>query len=112
MPFYLYITPTGLPDITEHPLELSIFPGYTYVGEYEQRPQLHDKKYNFSTQQWEDSSPFPLYVRNRKAEYPTIGDQLDALWHAMDQGTLPKIQPMYAQIKAVKDKYPKPSNNG
>ena len=43
----------------------------------------------------------------RAAEYPPIVDQLDSLWHAMDQGIIGKVEPMYSQIKAVKDKYPK-----
>jgi len=43
------------------------------------------------------------YARNRKAEYPSIGDQLDALYHA---GTFDST--MTATLKAVKDKYPKP----
>lgn len=43
------------------------------------------------------------YQRQRVFEYPTIGDQLDALFHA---GVFPPE--MAAQIQAVKDKYPKP----
>ena len=39
----------------------------------------------------------------RQQEYPSIGDQLDALFHA---GVFPSE--MAAQIQAVKDKYPKP----
>lgn len=50
------------------------------------------------------------YRKLRSAEYPALGDQLDALWHAMDAGQLPKIEPLYSDIKAVKDKYRKPSN--
>jgi hypothetical protein len=42
------------------------------------------------------------YARNRAAEYPTIGDQLDALFHA---GVFP--EDMTAKIQAVKDKFPK-----
>lgn len=42
------------------------------------------------------------YVEQRVLEYPTIGDQLDALYHA---GVFP--DDMAAQIQAVKDKYPK-----
>jgi hypothetical protein len=42
------------------------------------------------------------YARNRVTEYPSIGDQLDALFHA---GVFP--EEMAAQIQAVKDKYPK-----
>jgi hypothetical protein len=42
------------------------------------------------------------YQRQRAPEYPSIGDQLDALFHA---GVFPPE--MAAQIQAVKDKYPK-----
>jgi len=42
------------------------------------------------------------YKDSRKNEYPNIGDQLDALFHA---GVFP--EDMAAQIQAVKDKYPK-----
>ncbi len=43
------------------------------------------------------------YKYFRKAEYPSIGDQLDALYHA---GAFP--QEMADKIQAVKNKYPKP----
>ena len=42
------------------------------------------------------------YILPRKAAYPAIGDQLDALFHA---GVFPAE--MAAEIQAVKDKYPK-----
>jgi hypothetical protein len=42
------------------------------------------------------------YASKRAAEYPAIGDQLDALFHA---GVFPAD--MAATIQAVKDKYPK-----
>jgi hypothetical protein len=42
------------------------------------------------------------YKDQRAAEYPPIGDQLDALFHA---GVFPAD--MAAVIQAVKDKYPK-----
>jgi len=29
------------------------------------------------------------------------------LWHAMDDGIIPKIEPLYSEIKAVKDAHPK-----
>ncbi|MNJ26953.1 hypothetical protein D3C77_214460 [compost metagenome] len=43
------------------------------------------------------------YYNLRKAEYPDIGDQLDALFRA---GAFPPE--MAEEIQAVKDKYPKP----
>lgn len=42
------------------------------------------------------------YIAQRQAEYPSIGDQLDALFHA---GVFPVE--MAGMIQAVKDKYPK-----
>ncbi len=44
------------------------------------------------------------YARSRTLEYPAIGDQLDALFHA---GVFPVE--MAAAIQAIKDKYPKGS---
>ena len=44
------------------------------------------------------------YKYSRTPEYPSIGDQLDALFHA---GVFPAK--MAAAIQAVKDKYPKGS---
>jgi hypothetical protein len=42
------------------------------------------------------------YKKQRASEYPAIGDQLDALYHA---GVFP--EDMAAQIQAVKERYPK-----
>lgn len=47
------------------------------------------------------------YKRARAAEYPSLEDQLDSLWHAMDNGSIPKAEPFYSGLKSVKDKYPK-----
>jgi hypothetical protein len=44
-----------------------------------------------------------FYRLQRAREYPPIGDQLDALFHA---GVFPPE--MAAEIQAVKDRYPKP----
>jgi hypothetical protein len=63
---------------------------------------------------WKDTSLAPTWAsiatemavlevqENRRPEYPAIGDQLDALFHA---GVFPAE--MAAEIQAVKDKYPK-----
>ena len=47
------------------------------------------------------------YQRQRQPEYPAIGEQLDLLWHAIDDGTLDKTSDFYTSLKATKDKYPK-----
>ena len=50
------------------------------------------------------------YSRNRKAAYPQIGDQLDMLWHAIDDNATLKTRyaDFHTAIKAVKDANPKP----
>ncbi len=50
----------------------------------------------------------PPVETKRMFAYPPIGEQLDALWHAMDDGRLPRIAEFYNPIKAVKDRFPKP----
>ena len=50
-----------------------------------------------------DKLKIQAIYKQRVFEYPSIGDQLDALFHA---GVFPPE--MAAQIQAVKDKYPKP----
>ena len=44
------------------------------------------------------------YQRNRKAEYPSIEDQLDTLYHQGYDG-------WKAMVDEVKNKYPKPGEN-
>lgn len=45
----------------------------------------------------------PDYYAKRRAEYPALGEQLDAMWKGGDAMTA-----MQAKIQAVKQKYPKP----
>jgi len=49
------------------------------------------------------------YAQQRRNAYPEIGDQLDMLWHSIDQN--PKLKSEYFEfyeaIKAVKVKHPK-----
>ena len=49
------------------------------------------------------------YAQQRKNAYPAIGDQLDMLWHSIDQDPQLKSKyfDFYEAIKAVKVKYPK-----
>jgi hypothetical protein len=42
-----------------------------------------------------------VYIENRRKEYPSIPDQLDTLYHS-------GLDAWKAEIKTVKDKYPKP----
>ena len=49
------------------------------------------------------------YAQQRRNSYPEIGDQLDMLWHSIDQNPSLKSEyfDFYEAIKAVKVKYPK-----
>ena len=49
------------------------------------------------------------YVAKRKLAYPAIGDQLDMLWHSIDENPelKQKYFAFYEAIKSVKVKYPK-----
>ena len=51
------------------------------------------------------------YQRDRKEIYPEVGEQLDMLWHAIDDGdwtaTKAKTTDFYTKLKKVKDDIPK-----
>jgi len=47
------------------------------------------------------------YQRDRAKDYAPIADQLDMLWHAIDQGIDLKQSDFYTGNKAVKDARPK-----
>ena len=49
------------------------------------------------------------YKRDRAASYPEIGEQLDKLWHDIDNGTLTTSGDFYTAINTVKTANPKPS---
>lgn len=53
----------------------------------------------------EIKTPTPYYAL-RANEYPSIGDQLDALWKGGEAAA-----EMLAKVQAVKAKYPKPEGN-
>ena len=49
------------------------------------------------------------FLSGRAQSYPPIGEQLDMLWHAIDEGKLDKPCDFYLKLKSVKDVYPKTS---
>jgi len=52
--------------------------------------------------------PPPLnYSQARRLAYPRVEEQLDMLWHAMDDDPAARIEPFYSVIKMVKDAHPK-----
>ena len=40
-------------------------------------------------------------------QYPGVKEQLDMLWHAMDEDASKRLEPFYTNIKTVKDSNPK-----
>lgn len=106
MTWYLYKQPSGMPDLTDYELNLALFPGYVLIDVYDQKPVVQGKKFN-EFNKLVNADPTPQYVYDRKYSYPALGEQMDMLWHAMDDGTLPKVEPFYSQIKAVKEAHPK-----
>lgn len=43
----------------------------------------------------------------RREAYPPVREQLDALWHGMEAGLLPKVPAFFEPIAAVKTRLPK-----
>jgi hypothetical protein len=79
-----------------------------YVWLARQRPDLDGKVRQGDT--WARHAPDLEYAANRRASYPSFGEQLDAIWHAMKSGQLPKVEPFFSDIETVKAQHPKPSN--
>ena len=73
-----------------------------------QRINYQDGQFVQTTESW---LPEPSYSLARARAYPSLGDQMDMLWHAMDASVMPRVEPFYSQIKAVKDANPKPPQN-
>ena len=66
--------------------------------------QVNTKKSALQTQYNNDQ-----YKRDRAAAYPEIGEQLDKLFHDIDNGTLTTSGDFYTALNAVKTANPKPS---
>jgi len=49
------------------------------------------------------------HIPGRMGMYPKLSEQLDALWHDIDNGTLDKTGEFYNMLKTVKDSHPKSS---
>lgn len=82
---------TTVPDVEPNEGEILVYENDVWALKIREAPIIEEF----------DDGMLP-YQRARWAEYPSLGDQLDALYHA---GVFP--EDMANQIKAVKDKYPK-----
>lgn len=101
---YLYKLPSGRPDILDYKIPEGVLDGAILVREIEESIDLSGKEFD-SQMELVDSAL--SYQELRRREYPKIADQLDAFWHAMHSHAMPRVEPFYSSILAVKQKYPK-----
>ena len=67
----------------------------------DERPKPSDKQINDKIAELQADYNAKMYQRDRAVAYPSIADQLDKIYHS-------GIDAWKADIKAVKDKFPKP----
>ena len=95
-----------------HKVIYSLYPSATYINEEDKAfdAQGNPIELNMTAVNAEVAklqSEYDAKEYQRLRSYPKIGDQLDMLWHAIDNGTLNKTSDFYTAIKAVKDAHPK-----
>jgi len=87
---------------------------YMYIGSIESQEDFDNIEvenglsFNFTYEEVLTKSLEFEYVANRKNEYPSIGDQLDMLYHDIKAGTL-ETGDWITAIEQVKTDNPKPS---
>ncbi|MGO1208013.1 MAG: hypothetical protein ACTMIS_13975, partial [Pseudomonas putida] len=64
-------------------------------------------RFKYIDGEFEPHAPDVSYDLARRGGYPPIEEQLDMLWHAMDQGAMPKAEPFYTTLQRVKQQHPK-----
>jgi len=76
----------------------------------------HEKKWNYAKKRRDGFSTFDYNSTTGKKEnivkhsgYEILPEQLDKLWHDIDNGKLDKTGKFYNSIKEIKTKYPKES---
>ena len=90
-----------------HKVIYSLYPNATYINEDSQAfdaqgnlIELNMTAVNAEVARLQADYVAKEYQRDRAKEYPSIADQLDTLYHS-------GLDAWKAQIKTVKDKYPK-----
>jgi hypothetical protein len=104
MAYHLYVKPSGFADVSEYPLSLDVFPDYAYLGEFPTMPDVGGKRYVDGA--WVRGSKVPEHVERRQRAYPKLDELIQALWHAMDQGILPKVPGFYDKIDEANKRFP------
>lgn len=86
-----------------HPTVVIINAGTEAYDAQGNRVELNETAINAELARLQAEYDAKEYQRKRVKEYPSIGDQLDALWKGGDAAA-----EMLAKVQAVKTKYPKP----
>ena len=76
-----------------------------------EKQQPTDKQINDKIAELQAEYDAKQYQRDRADAYPELKEQLDLLWHAIDDGKFnvkSKDTDFYKKLKAVKDANPKP----
>jgi len=118
MPRYAIYDPTGfilrVVDVDETHIAIQLQPGEAYVQDDTVSPD--DAVDPATGQIIRQQAPvsnivpperIPEYVKRRMQAYPPVAVQLDALWHAMREGEIPKATRFFNLILAVKLGHPK-----
>jgi hypothetical protein len=79
------------------------------VADIEAKMTELQAEYDAKQYQRDNEPEQPDYIKQRRNSYPEIGDQLDMLWHSIDQDEELKTKyfNFYQAIKSVKIKHPK-----
>jgi hypothetical protein len=70
-------------------------------------PLTQDQRYGFyvGLKEWQDTQ----YQRNRQQSFPSIGNQLDMIWHELNtSGSISSDGTWFQSIQEIKQEYPKP----
>ncbi|ESW38512.1 hypothetical protein [Pseudomonas taiwanensis] len=83
-----------------------------HLNDHAQNGRLHlgtapHGRFKYINGEFEPYTPDVSYDLARRDGYPPIEEQLDMLWHAMDQGAMPKAEPFYTTLQRVKQQHPK-----
>ena len=82
----------------------------TYIAQWKSAsPQPTEAEIETAHATWQAEQDAQAYARTRAAAYPSIGDQLDMLWHAIDADATLKSDyaDFHTALKAIKDANPK-----
>lgn len=103
MKHFLYKSPLGKPEVLSYRIPHRLLDGFVFVREIDDWVDVSRLVFDEDDQL---VSPTKTYAEARREEYPAISEQLDMLWHAMNDQPSKRLEPFYSTIKQVKDKHP------